>query len=246
MTDKKPRASVIRKADELRASAISVLKDFVGSKLGHLEFVVLALMARILEFHNSARILMDHSHEAPVAIAIITLARAQYESFLDLAYIFSRPSPEGRKKLAVDLMKFAEYEHVEAIGKDRLAYRAALDTDEKRKHFDRRIQSHDEVEKNLSPAQKKQKKRGKYVTWNGLSIAQTAKAVGVTGHEKWYDVMSKVAHSKPSMFHKSITKAQDGYVLGNVEKGEKDAIEWLQRMNRKLELAIQLVTTAKV
>jgi len=230
---------VIREADELRVSAESVLKDFVGPERNHLEYVVLALMARIRELQNAARNLMDHSPEAP--IAIITLARAQYESYLQLRYILIQPKPDEREKLARDLMKFAEYDHVESIGNDRDVYRAWLGDGEK-EHFERRIQIHDDVKRNLSKAQKKQ---GRNATWNGLSIAETAKAVGVTGHSQWYGVMSKVAHSVPSMFHKSITIAQDGYVLGNVERGEKDAIEWLERMNRVLELAIGSVPTEK-
>ena len=117
MTDEQPRAMVIRKADELRASAISVLNDFMGPEHSPLEYVVLALMARILELQNSARNLMDHSPEAP--IAIITLARAQYESYLALKYVLIQPSAEERKNLALDLVKFAEYEHVEAIGNER-------------------------------------------------------------------------------------------------------------------------------
>lgn len=237
MNIEEQRKAAIQKADELVNLAVSTTKTVVGSQHDHLVYVVLALMGRILEFQKAARNLLDHSPEAPVAI--ITLARAQYESYLTLKYILTRPTPSERKKLAVDLLKFEAYEQIVAIGADMTALRAKS-SDTGKRNLDRRIQIHDEVKANLSRAQRGQ---GKYPTWNGLTIKQTADAVGEKNHDKWYDVMSKVAHCKPSMFHKSITMVKEGYVLGNIEKGECDAIEWLERMNRILEGAINLVAT---
>lgn len=190
---------------------------------------ILPLLSRLLEFQRAAHALLKHDASAPVAI--IVLARAQYEAFLAFRYLLLPSAEKEREKRARAYVKFSEFETVRAIA-DRGEYRASL-SPEGQETFDRRVQIHDQVKAGLS---RKQRKQGLGVTWNGMSIKQTAEAIGSQAHVPWYGLMSMVAHCRPAMSFKSITW-DDPIRLGQKDEGRKESAEWLWRMSRVLSLA---------
>lgn len=183
------------------------------------DWVPLMLLSRMLELQRAMHSLVVNFAAAPAAIII--LARAQYEVFLNLRFMLDPVNAKDREDLAKRYLEFGEYEYIQFLGADKAAHRATLSAADQ-SVFDRREKVAIDYANRLGG--KKQK------SWNGLTIKDTAESIGfLDNHVRWYPVMCGVAHGNPSMAHKSFTFGPDGVMLCQPDEGRKDSAEWLDR-----------------
>jgi len=227
-------------ADRVREWARASLERCSFERM-HLDTVLFAMMSRITELHRAARLVLEQAPGSVVAAAV--LLRSLYESFLVIAYIRTQANSEAEgNDLAKRYLNFEPYEYVEAIGDDRDAYRSGLSPEEQ-KNWDRRVEVHDQVKANLTPEQKRQRKP----TWNGKSIRKTAIACRFDkqGHDAWYGVQCMINHASPGMIHNSVTLDGPYIILGNPQKGDERAAQWLRKANQLVVLATCFVLGMK-
>ncbi len=179
------------------------------------------LAARITQLLKAAVALLQTGDS--VSIAIATLARAQLESASHLSFIASGESPEEREVLARRFVEYGEYRHVELIGNDRSDYLATR-TEEERRNFERRVKVYEKV--------KREAGKEFVPNWNGLSIGRTIEATHGKNARKWWELMCHISHGSTDMFHKSVTRQDDGIYLHQADFGQKDAILWTYKMGK--------------
>lgn len=232
------RSKVLALSQRVISHYFKVLAVSPFSESKALDIATLQMASRIVEFQRTCHLLVEQNVNFPVAM--LCLARSQYESLLNLLFIFVARTDLEREHLARTFIEFGSYQQIHQLRPDNKEYRDSLDV-EGQKNFDRHVAAYRKVKANFTEKQIEQKKKGE-VTWNGLSFAGTAKSIGwEERHREWYGLLCLVTHPSAAMFHKSVTFTDQEVMLSQIDNGASDSIARLFEITRWTFTAIAYI-----